>query len=177
MFPVLLAARWPNIFRLQPAENAVLAPIMLYGPPEQQNVARAFISTKLNKSSPEACDALVAKLKETVKQDDEGTWVRTFLVGCLFNCMFALRVGLRHRALPDDMCIVLVQCRGLFSGTNVIASTRGVGSSRVPNHSKESGSTETNIHNLALQPLVLACPRVLFVNRVFCDEKMYRKRL
>lgn len=64
--------------RLQPAENAVLAPIMLYGPPEQQHLARAFVSTKFNKDTPEACDALVAKLKETVKQDDEGTWVRTF---------------------------------------------------------------------------------------------------
>ena len=62
--------------RLQPAENAVLAPIMLYGPPEQQHLARAFISTKFNKDTPEACDSLIAKLKETVKQDDEGTWVR-----------------------------------------------------------------------------------------------------
>lgn len=53
---------------------------MLHGPPEQQHLARAFISTKFNKSTPEACDALVAKLKETVKLDDEGAWVSAYAV-------------------------------------------------------------------------------------------------
>lgn len=50
---------------------------MLHGTPLQQSKALEFISTRLNKTTPEAREALVEKLKETVKQDDEGTWVST----------------------------------------------------------------------------------------------------
>jgi len=50
---------------------------MLHGTPEQQRQALEFISTRLNKTTPEAREALVEKLKATVKHDDEGTWVST----------------------------------------------------------------------------------------------------
>lgn len=54
-----------------------MVPILLHGTPEQQNTARTFLSTKLNKTTKEACDALVEKLMAVAHKDDEGVWVRT----------------------------------------------------------------------------------------------------